>query len=158
MINSIMRSAVNFQAKFRKLPVQIKAVKMSESFKVKNPWAEGDLEGKAGDYLVTNLLSGEKYPIAPEALKQKYEPLNLYQTKTDKPVYIDADLPKGNKIVSREGVEKTSLNGIQAMEATDAAGKPYPIPGDYFLKAYEAVDEEGRQIIQKLKSILPKAS
>ena len=159
--NSVSRflnyAHLNFTAKFKKLPVQIKAIKMPKTFKVKNPWGEGELKGKAGDYLVTNLFSGEQYPIQPKVLKEKYEPL-IYQTRTDKDVFINADLPKGKSILSREGLEKTTLNGIQAMEAIDGAGKPYPIPGDYFLKAYEAVDEEGRKIVAKLKTLLPKAN
>ena len=117
------------------------------------------LEGKPGDSLVTNLLNGEQYPIGPKALADKYEHVSgdVFQTRMDKPVYIEADLPKGDKIVSREGVEKTNVNGIQAMEAIDAEGKPYAIPGDYFLKAYKAVDEEGRKILEALKALLPKA-
>ena len=148
--NSVSRflnyARLNFTAKFKKLPVQIKAIKMPKTFKVKNPWGEGELKGKAGDYLVTNLFSGEQYPIQPKVLKEKYEPL-IYQTRTDKDVFINADLPKGKSILSREGLEKTTLNGIQAMEANDGAGKPNPIPGVYFLKPYEALDDEGIQIV-----------
>ena len=116
------------------------------------------LEGKTSDSLVTNLLNGEQYPIGPKALADKYEHVSgdVFQTRMDKPVYIEADLPKGDKIVSREGVEKTSVNGIQAMEAIDAEGKPYPIPGDYFLKAYAPIDEAGRKIVEVLKTLLPK--
>ena len=147
---------LNFTAKFKKLPVQIKAIKMPKAFKVANPWGEGELNGRAGDYLVTNLFNGEQYPIQPKVLKEKYEPL-IYQTRTNKDVFIDADLPKGKSILSREGSERTTHNGIQAMEAIDGAGKPYPIPGDYFLKAYQAVDEEGRKIMKALKALLPKA-
>lgn len=154
-----MSNSVSFGATFQKLPGKITAQKMSEAFKVKNPWGKGMLEGKAGDSLVTNLLNGEQYPIGPKALADKYEHLegDIFQTRMDKPVYIEADLPKGDKIVSREGVEKTKVNGIQAMEAIDAEGKPYPIPGDYFLKAYAPIDEAGKKIVEALKALLPKA-
>ena len=131
---------------------------MKEALKVPNPWAKGEmLEGKAGDSLVTNLLNGERYPIQPELLKQKYEHIsgNLYQTRMDKEVLIEADLPKALEILSREGAEKTYVNGIPAMEAIDAAGKPYAILGDYFMKAYAPIDDDGRKIIEKLKKIMP---
>ena len=154
-----MVNNVTFGATFQKMPGKITAVKMDEPFEVDNPWGEGKLQGKAGDSLVTNLLNGEKYPIGPKALADKYEHLegDVFQTRMDKPVYIEADLPKGDSIKSREGIEKTNVNGIQAMEAIDAEGKPYAIPGDYFLKAYAPIDEAGRKIVEALKALLPKA-
>ena len=153
-----MSDSVTFGARFQKLPGQIKAVKMDKSFEVDNPWGEGKLQGQAGDSLVTNLLNGEQYPIGPKALADKYEPVegDVFQTRMDKPVYIEADLPKGDSIESREGSEKTNVNGIQAMEAIDAEGKPYAIPGDYFLKAYAPIDAAGRKIVEALKALLPK--
>lgn len=156
-MNTINNNNLAFQAKFKKLPVKIEAKQMQEAFKVPNPWAKGEfLEGKAGDSLVTNLLNGERYPIQPEVLKQKYEHVagNLYQTRMDKEVFIDADLPKSLEILSREGAEKTYANGIPAMEAIDGAGKPYAIPGDYFMKAYAPIDEAGKNIIDKLKQLM----
>ena len=153
------QSSISFQAKFKKLPVKIEAEKMLKEFEVANPWGEGMLKGKTGDSLVTNLLNGERYPISPKALAEKYEHVSgkIYQTRMDKPVYIDADLPKAAQIMSREGAEKTVVNGMQAMEAIDAAGKPYAIPGDYFLKAYAPIDAEGQAIIDKLKAIIAAA-
>lgn len=152
-------SSISFQAKFKKLPVKIEAKKMLKEFEVANPWGEGNLKGKAGDSLVKNLLNGERYPISPEALAEKYEHVsgNVFQTRMDKPVYIEANLPKSAQIMSREGAEKTVVNGMQAMEAVDAAGKPYAIPGDYFLKAYAPVDAEGQAIIDKLNALIAMA-
>lgn len=157
-MNTINNNGLAFQAKFKKLPVKIEAQKMKEAFTVPNPWAKGEvLEGKAGDSLVTNLLNGERYPIQPEVLNQKYEHVagNIYQTRMDKEVLIDADLPKALEILSREGAEKTYVNGIPAMEAIDGAGKPYAIPGDYFMKAYAPIDEAGKKIIENLKKLMP---
>ena len=153
-----MTESISFGARFRKLPGKISAKEMNEAFQVRNPWGEGMLTGQPGDSLATNLLNGEQYPIGPKALAEKFEHLegDIFQTRTDKPVYIEADFPKGETIVSREGVEKTKVNGIQAMEAIDAEGKPYPIPGDYFLKAYAPIDEAGRKIVEVLKSLLPR--
>ena len=111
-MNTINNNSLSFQAKFKKLPVKIEAKQLKEAFKVPNPWAKGEmLEGKAGDSLVTNLLNGERYPIQPEVLKQKYEHIsgNLYQTRMDKEVLIEADLPKALEILSREGAEKHML-------------------------------------------------
>ena len=159
-INNNQNSSLAFQAKFQKLPGKIKAQKMLEDFSVPNPWAKGEvLNGKKGDSLVTNLLNGEQYPIQPEVLAQKYEHVSgdVFQTRMDKPVYIEADLPKAAEISSREGIEKTSHNGMPAMEAIDGAGKPYAIPGDYFLKAYAAVDEAGQKIVESLKNLMPKS-
>ncbi len=106
--------------------------------------------------MVTNLLNGERYPISPDALAQKYEHVsgNVFQARMDKPVYIEPNFPKTAQIMSREGEEKTVVNGMQAMEAIDAAGKPYAIAGDYFLKTYAAVDAEGQAIIDKLTSMV----
>ena len=157
-MNTINHNSPSFQAKFKKLPVKIEAVQMQEAFKVPNPWAKGEmLEGKAGDSLVTNLLNNERYPIQPEVLKQKYEHIsgNLYQTRMDKEVLIEADLPKALEILSREGAEKTYANGIPAMEAIDGAGMPYAIPGDYFMKAYAPIDDAGKKIIENLKKLMP---
>lgn len=161
-MNSInnQNSNLAFQARFQKLPGKIKAQKMLEEFTVPSPWAKGEvLKGHKGDSLVTNLLNGEQYPIQPEVLAQKYEHVagDIFQTRMDKPVYIEADLPKSGEIVSREGVEKTSHNGMPAMVGIDGAKKPYAIPGDYFLKSYTAVDEAGQKIMESLKKLMPKS-
>lgn len=152
-------SSISFQAKFKKLPVRIEATKMLKEFEVVNPWGKGKLKGQPGDSLAKNLLNGECYPLSPKQLAEKYEHVsgNIYQTRTDIPVYIEADFPKAAQIMSREGAEKTVVDGMQAMEAIDGAGQPYAIPGDYFLKAYAPIDAEGQLIVDKLKAIIAAA-
>ena len=150
-------NSVAFQARFQKLPGKIKVKQMLNEFTVPNPWAKGEvLNGKAGDGLATNLLNGESYPISPKVLAEKYEHLSgdIYQTRTSGPVYIEADLPKAAEIVSREGVEKTSLNGMPSMTAIDGAGQPYSIPADYFVKAYAPTDEASKNIFAQLQDKL----
>ena len=55
---------------FRKLPVRIEAVRLTEQVKIKT--LEGTMTGNPGDWLITG-ISGEKYPCKPDIFEQTYE-------------------------------------------------------------------------------------
>ena len=57
-------------AKYVKKPIPIEAVQMDKPFKTKT--MEGELWGKAGDYLVTG-VRGEQYPVDKEIFEETYE-------------------------------------------------------------------------------------
>lgn len=59
-------------ARFRKLPVTIEAIKMSDPFCVETK--EGMMNGKAGDWLITG-VAGECYPCDNKIFHQTYEPI-----------------------------------------------------------------------------------
>lgn len=54
---------------FMKKPIPIEAVQMAAPFKTQT--LEGELEGKAGDYLVTG-VNGEEYPVDREIFEKTY--------------------------------------------------------------------------------------
>ena len=54
---------------FIKRAIPIEAVQMDEDFTTKT--MEGELDGKAGDYLVTGAF-GEKYPVAKHIFEKTY--------------------------------------------------------------------------------------
>ena len=54
---------------FIKKPIPIEAVQQTEPFKTQT--LEGELEGKAGDYLVTG-VDGEQYPVDREIFEKTY--------------------------------------------------------------------------------------
>lgn len=54
---------------FIKKPIPIEAVQQTAPFKTQT--LEGELEGKAGDYLVTG-VNGEQYPVDREIFEKTY--------------------------------------------------------------------------------------
>jgi len=62
-------AGVTFQ-KYRKKPVDIKAVQMDEPFEVKT--LEGTMHGDADDWLICGIL-GEYYPCKPDVFALTYE-------------------------------------------------------------------------------------
>lgn len=54
---------------FMKKPIPIEAVQQTAPFKTQT--LEGELEGKAGDYLVTG-VNGEQYPVDREIFEKTY--------------------------------------------------------------------------------------
>jgi len=54
---------------FMKKPIPIEAVQQTAPFKTQT--LEGELEGKAGDYLVTG-VNGEQYPVDLEIFEKTY--------------------------------------------------------------------------------------
>ncbi len=54
---------------FIKKPIPIEAVQQTAPFKTET--LEGELEGKAGDYLVTG-VNGEQYPVDREIFEKTY--------------------------------------------------------------------------------------
>ncbi|MDE0467089.1 MAG: hypothetical protein OYL97_08525 [Candidatus Poribacteria bacterium] len=54
---------------FIKKPIPIEAVQQTGPFKTQT--LEGELEGKAGDYLVTG-VNGEQYPVDREIFEKTY--------------------------------------------------------------------------------------
>jgi len=58
------------QQSYRKKPVVVRAVKMPNAFTVRT--MEGDMTGKAGDYLIEG-VQGELYPCDAEIFKATYE-------------------------------------------------------------------------------------
>lgn len=55
---------------FRKLPVEITAVKVTERRVIKT--LEGDMTAEVGDWLITG-VKGEVYPCKPDIFEQTYE-------------------------------------------------------------------------------------
>ena len=57
-------------AKYRKRPIAIEAIQMSEPFTTQT--MEGELSGKAGDWLITG-VGGEQYPCDDGVFRQTYD-------------------------------------------------------------------------------------
>ena len=57
--------------KFRKLPVIIDAVRITEEVRIQT--REGELTGYPGEWLITG-VHGEKYPCGDDIFRQTYEP------------------------------------------------------------------------------------
>jgi len=58
--------------KFRKKPVVIEAVQLTERLEIET--LEGTMVGEPGDWLITG-VQGEKYPCKPDIFEQTYEPV-----------------------------------------------------------------------------------
>ena len=61
------------RAKFRKKPVVIDAVRITEEVRIKT--REGELTGLPGEWLITG-IHGEKYPCGDDIFQQTYEAAN----------------------------------------------------------------------------------
>ena len=59
--------------KFRKKPVVIEAVQLTETTKIKT--LEGTMTGNPGDWLITG-VNGEQYPCKPDIFEKTYEPVD----------------------------------------------------------------------------------
>lgn len=67
--------------KFRKKPIVIEAVQMTEPFTTQT--LEGELKGNAGDWLITG-IEGEQYPCDNAIFQQTYDPVDTEgRTVTD---------------------------------------------------------------------------
>jgi hypothetical protein len=58
-------------AKFRKIPVEIEAVRLTECVKIST--LEGIMIGNPGDWLITG-VAGEQYPCKDSVFRQTYKP------------------------------------------------------------------------------------
>jgi hypothetical protein len=58
--------------KFRKKPVVIEAVRLTEQVEIKT--LEGTMVGEPGDWLITG-VKGEQYPCKPDIFEATYEPV-----------------------------------------------------------------------------------
>lgn len=61
--------------KYKRKPVVVEAVKITSPITIETP--EGSLNGKAGDYLITQ-ADGAQYPCNPETFEKTYEPVKTY--------------------------------------------------------------------------------
>lgn len=59
-------------AKYRKKPVVIEAVKLTERTEIET--LEGTMVGNPGDWLITG-VAGEKYPCKDDIFQKTYEPV-----------------------------------------------------------------------------------
>jgi hypothetical protein len=59
-------------AKYRKIPVVIEAVRLTEQIEIKT--LEGVMVGQVGDWLITG-VAGEQYPCKHEIFIRTYEPV-----------------------------------------------------------------------------------
>lgn len=151
---------IHFGAQFQKLPNIIIARQQDKPFKLPAPWNPDEtLEGKAGDYKVTNTKTDETYPLDPNVLAEKYEHVNedTYQTKTDNPVVLEGRLPeKDEKLIhTREGDVAAYVDGIPSVVLEDEGGE-FPLPLDKLTQFYEAIDDEAKQIVAQVKALMAK--
>ena len=61
--------------KYRRKPVVVEAVKITSPITIDT--LEGKLNGKAGDYLITQ-ADGAQYPCNAETFEKTYEPVKTY--------------------------------------------------------------------------------
>lgn len=59
-------------AKFRKRPVVIEAIRLTERVTIST--LEGEMIGEGGDWLITG-VKGEKYPCKDDIFRATYEPV-----------------------------------------------------------------------------------
>jgi len=64
-----------FMVPYIKKPIQIKAIQVTEPFCVET--LEGNMKGKAGDYLVKG-IQGELYPVDKIIFQKTYDSKGLY--------------------------------------------------------------------------------
>lgn len=63
-------SDINIEPKiFEKLPIRVKAIRLKEEVVIETP--EGDMKGRAGDYLIEG-VNGEVYPCKEEIFIKTY--------------------------------------------------------------------------------------
>lgn len=60
-------------AKYRKLPVEIEAVRLTRQVSIKT--LEGTMVGEPGDWLITG-VKGEQYPCKDDVFRATYEPVD----------------------------------------------------------------------------------
>lgn len=65
-------------AKFRKKPVVVDAVRLTERTEIKT--LEGTMIGNPGDWLITG-VAGEKYPCKEDIFRATYEPADVEDRK-----------------------------------------------------------------------------
>jgi hypothetical protein len=65
-------------AKFRKKPVVVDAVRLTERTEIKT--LEGTMIGNPGDWLITG-VAGEKYPCKDDIFRATYEPADVEDRK-----------------------------------------------------------------------------
>lgn len=150
---------IRFSAKFQKQPVTVKAVQQTQAFRVPNAFAvKGYLTGKAGDFWVTNLVSGDQYSDTAQSFSRHYEPLagqaDHYITRTNPPVIVEASLPTTDVITSCDGPEITQIDGKPCVIVSQKGSKPYPMRIEYFVQAYRPLDRQGRRLFKKLIRLL----
>ncbi|MGE0200012.1 MAG: hypothetical protein AB7P76_03470 [Candidatus Melainabacteria bacterium] len=153
-----MQKVVFFAAKFRKLPTTVEAVRQNEAFTVPKPRSWGDkgvLQGYTGDYLVRNITTGERYPVEPVVLAQKYQYVGGDLFRTLDQVIVEGRLPEPFEevIQTRQGMAKTHVNGIPSVILEDESTQ-YPVTAQNMLLLYEPVDRKARRIFRFLKRLL----
>jgi len=85
-----------YYQKFRKLPVEIKAVRLDEEILIET--LEGIMKGSAGDWLVEG-VNGEIYPIKNDIFEKTYENIDIVPLKLRKPIIEINELNKGNVFI-----------------------------------------------------------
>ena len=60
-------------AKFRKKPIIVQATQIQEAWLVMT--AHGQVQAEAGDWIVTDPVTGDTWPIKPDIFQATYEPV-----------------------------------------------------------------------------------
>jgi hypothetical protein len=84
-------------AKFRKKPVVVDAVRLTERTEIKT--LEGTMIGNPGDWLITG-VAGEKYPCKDDIFRATYEPADVEDRKIRS--ILDREGVNGGRLVKKE--------------------------------------------------------
>lgn len=83
-------------AKFRKKPVVVDAVRLTERTEIKT--LEGTMIGNPGDWLITG-VAGEKYPCKDDIFRATYEPADVEDRKIRS--ILDREGVNGGRLVEK---------------------------------------------------------
>ena len=118
---------------YRKRPVVVEAIRMTEASTVKT--LEGEIKGNPGDWLITG-VTGEQYPCSPDCFAKSYEHIggNRYRKL---PVTVEA-IPLTHK--TRIETDAGTLVGHPGdWLVSGVSGSQYPCDAKIFHATYEPV-------------------
>lgn len=120
---------------YRKRPLVIEAVQLTETAVVKTP--EGDMTGSPGDWLITG-VHGEQYPCSADTFRKSYEHVqgNRYRKR---PIIVEA-IPLIHRISIETG-SGTLVGRPGDWLVHGVNGSQYPCSADVFRETYEPVDD-----------------